>query len=226
MNILIVSGHPDDAEFAIGGILLMLSKKHKLTQLVLTDGGAGTFNDVEKRKREQENASKMLGAKLVWLGKPDCSLEHTRNAAIELAQHIRDAKPDVIFAPYPELKGDIHDGRAHPDHRAAGRLVRDAARYARFNISELKGDKHDTKQVYWFMITPEEASVAIPIDSVTEELQQLMKCHESQLQLRKSSVGEMLLQFRKNAAMRYRTAQYVEMLATDLPLLVDAEKLF
>lgn len=226
MRILVFCAHPDDAEFNIGSTLLQLSTEHELTLIVLTDGSAGSHGSATIRKAEQEAAARMLGATLVWGGKADCSLEYTRAAALEVAQMIRTHKPHVIFAPYYDVRGDVHDGRAHPDHRVTGQLVRDGARYARFNIQELTGEKHDTKQLFWFMLSHSlSATIAVPVAD-EEQLKALFHCHASQMKLKNSSIEQYLLQLRRQAAMSYPGIDAVELLYTDLPFAVSAMKLF
>jgi LmbE family N-acetylglucosaminyl deacetylase len=229
MKVLVFAAHPDDPEFAMGGTLLHLAKKCFVTICVLTDGGAGTYGTPGVRKQEQQAAADFVGAKLRWLGKPDCSVENTRALAVELAQIIRDEEPTIVLTPHWDQRGSIHDGKAHPDHRELGFAVRDAARLARFRIAALTGKTHCTQEVWYYMATDRSSGVAlsIPVDAVVAQLQELWACHTSQLSLRDGTVADHLLSMRANAAAQLRGVKYAEHLASDAPVNADlVAKLF
>ncbi len=221
MRILVFSAHPDDAEFALGGTLALLAKRHELVMAVMTDGSAGSYGDTKTRKKEQEAAAELLGAKLLWQGLPDTSLEHDRKHTLQVAQIIRDVQPELILSNWWGLSGDVLDGRAHPEHRIMGLLVRDGARYARFGVSELTAEKHKTHSILWYMVGSREARIAVPVDSVLDTMQKLWDCHKSQTQLRGSKLIEFLTLQRRAQAEHYPDAKYVEFLGADKPVSID-----
>lgn len=219
MRILIFSAHPDDAEFNIGGIVLRLAKAHELTLAVMTDGSAGSYGDSKTRKVEQECAAEMYGATLLWEGLRDCSLQHDNKTVLRVAQIIRDAKPDVIISPHWNLNGDVLEGKVHPEHRIMGELIRDAARYARFNIEGVKGDRHKTPWVLWYMLNePLTARLAISVDSVAGRLPELWDCHKTQTQLKDGKLKEYLESERKTHAALYPGSGMIEFLDAEKPL--------
>lgn len=130
-SVLCIQPHPDDTDIAAGGLVAKLAKRGvEVVYVTLTDGGLGT-RDPEtypeklalERRREQEEAARVLGVKeLVWLNYRDGELQPTLEARLELVLLIRKYKPDMVLAPDPWLSYE-----AHPDHRATGILAAEAA---------------------------------------------------------------------------------------------------
>src|SRR5437667_765805 len=110
LDYLIVAPHPDDAELAAGGsILLLRAQGASVGVLDLTDGEPTPHGSLEIRKRETDAATAILG--LDWrgnLGLPNRSLVADLDARRRLAEAFRELRPQTIFAPYWE--------DAHPDH--------------------------------------------------------------------------------------------------------------
>jgi LmbE family N-acetylglucosaminyl deacetylase len=222
MRVLVFAAHPDDAEFGAGGTLLKLAERCDLTICALTDGSAGTHGCASVRREEQKAAATFLGADLIQLDMRDCLVENTRANAFKLAQVIRDVKADIVLVPHWDQRGGIHDGLAHPDHRHLGLLVRDAARFARFGIDELTGERHVVQQVWYYMVPRlVKPAIAIPIDDVLPRLRELWACHATQLALRDGHIVEHLLHSRGVAAEQLRGVQYAELLDSDAPVRLD-----
>jgi LmbE family N-acetylglucosaminyl deacetylase len=218
MRVLVFCAHPDDAEFAMGGTLVQMGKHHELSLVVMTDGGAGSYGTVAQRKNEQEIAAQLVGAKLRWGGLHDCYLDYTRAQALQIAQLIREEQPDVIFCPHWDQRGGSYDGKAHPDHRALGLLVRDAARLARFKITGVAGTPHATKHVLWYMVPDHRtAKVLVPVRDV-DAFRALLHAHQSQMQLKNGGVEEYLLRVRSSAAQHAADIDYGELFDADGPL--------
>jgi LmbE family N-acetylglucosaminyl deacetylase len=221
MRVLVFCAHPDDAEFALGGTLLRLAEHHSLTLVVVTDGGAGSHGDPVTRQREQDAAARFLGAQLVWLGEPDCSLEYTRERVMRLAALIREHRPDLILVPHPDQTGGIHDGLAHPDHRHLGLAMRDAARFARFRIP-VDGERHETKHLWYYMVPRDRVpKLLVPIDAVEHKLVELWKSHASQTRLRDGKIIEHLLAHRHVCAGDLKDCSLAEAIDSDTPIPVD-----
>jgi LmbE family N-acetylglucosaminyl deacetylase len=137
---LAVVAHPDDAEFQCGATLAKWARAGcEVHHLVLTDGSKGTWDRdadtaalVERRRDEQRNAARALGARgdVVFLGRTD----NTTRA--EVAAVIRRLSPAVVLGHDPWKRY-----RLHPDHAAAGRIVVDgivAARDPFFHRDQLE----------------------------------------------------------------------------------------
>lgn len=220
MRILIFSAHPDDAEFAMGGTLLLLAKQHDVTICTMTDGCAGTFGNAEVRREEAQVAAEFARARLLWIGKRDCTLEYTRYQAFEIASIIRAEKPDLVFAPGPS-DGSYRSGKKHPDHVALGKCVRDAARFARFNIDEIQGERHTIRQLIYYMLDAHEATLAVAVDEVREQLKELWAKHATQMQLRDNNIERHLLEWRAINADQQRGTKLVECFKTEEPYILD-----
>jgi N-acetylglucosamine malate deacetylase 1 len=125
--LLAFGAHPDDIEFGAGGIIAGETARGRAAHFVVgTRGEAATHGTPEQRAAEAAAGAAALGATLefVDLG-GDTALTATRAHALVVAAVIRRVRPGIVLAPtvVPDQ---------HPDHAALGRLVRDAARLARY----------------------------------------------------------------------------------------------
>jgi len=147
LDYLVIAPHPDDAELAVGGtILLLRSEGASVGVLDLTDGEPTPHGSREIRQRETAEATRLLG--LDWRGNLGLSnrlLQPTLQARGLLAGMIRQLRPRVLFAPYWD--------DAHPDHVAASELV-DAARFwSKLTKTELPGAPHyPDRIIYYFSV--------------------------------------------------------------------------
>jgi LmbE family N-acetylglucosaminyl deacetylase len=133
-KVMCVQPHPDDTDVAAGGTVAKLAARGvEVVYVALTDGRLGTHDPAvrpeelaEERRREQEEAARILGVKeLVWLGVRDGELQPTLELRWKLVEIIRRFKPDLVMAPDPWLTYE-----AHPDHRHAGILASEAVLFA------------------------------------------------------------------------------------------------
>ena len=120
LDLLAIAAHRDDVELTCGGTLLVAAARGRTTGILdLTQGEAGTRGSAELRAREAEQAAGILGVSArANLGLPDAGVVNTPETRLLLAEEIRRLRPRVVIA--PALTG------RHPDHIAAGQLVRDA----------------------------------------------------------------------------------------------------
>ncbi len=125
LSVVAFGAHPDDVELSCGGTLALLAAAGERTVIVdLTRGEMGSRGTPETRNQEAARAAEILGAagrENLDLG--DARLEVTLAARHRVAEVIRRHRPDLVLAPWGE--------DPHPDHAAAGRLVREAAFDAR-----------------------------------------------------------------------------------------------
>lgn len=136
-KILIISAHPDDADFAAGGtVLKWLKKGAKGAIVIATNGNKGSHNHdhshdqlSEIRKQEQLAASEFLGLEKTWfLDYPDAHLEVSQELKEKLVRIIREYKPDILFTWDPTFYYSLERNMVnHPDHRAIGEAALDAA---------------------------------------------------------------------------------------------------
>ena len=130
-RVLVVTPHPDDAEFWCGGTVAKWIKEGAEVHYVLcTDGSKGTSDrnvtaqDLGTRRRqEQRDAARVLGVNdVVELNHPDGELEDTSDFRRELVRQIRLVRPDVVICPEPYRKNLAW----HRDHRITGQVTLDA----------------------------------------------------------------------------------------------------
>jgi bacillithiol biosynthesis deacetylase BshB1 len=184
MRILAVGAHPDDVEFGCAPILIQeVRNGHEARILVTSKGEAASAGDPEERAQEARDAARIIGAAIQFLELGgDCHIEHNTANAMTVAREIRRAKPDVILAP--------HLGEnQHPDHAAVGKIVRDAARLARYgglqDLEELP--PHPITSLYYYTITQvliEPPEVVLDVTAAREAWETAIQCHKSQMRTR------------------------------------------
>ncbi len=125
---LVVTAHPDDAEFQAGATIAAWTEEGiEVVYCVITDGDAGGADPkvprevrARIRRAEQEAAAKVLGVTDVrFLGYPDGRLVPDLALRRDISRVIREVRPDRVLMQSPEINWRwLPD--AHPDHRAAG----------------------------------------------------------------------------------------------------------
>jgi LmbE family N-acetylglucosaminyl deacetylase len=132
--VLAFGAHPDDIEFGCGGVIAQETRGGRAAHFVVCSRGeAATHGQPEQRVAEARQAAAVLGATIEFVEfDGDSHLEVRTAHAITLAGVLRRVRPAVVLAPsFVENQ--------HPDHARLGRLVRDAARLARFGgVPELR----------------------------------------------------------------------------------------
>lgn len=185
MKILAVGPHPDDIEFACAPLLIQEIKKGNQVRIaVLSKGEAASHGTPEERVEEAHAAARVMGAELGFLDHlldrgGDCHLRHSPENAFAIAGEIRRFQPRIVLAPHP-------DENQHPDHSAAARLVRDAARLARYGgLKELRDlAPHTIGNLYFYSITQSfsvNPDIVIDTSSIECEWEAAIACHKSQM---------------------------------------------
>lgn len=125
-RVLAVGAHPDDVELGCGGTLLAhVAAGDAVTVLVMTGGENGPTSgaadeQVRLRRREQEAAARVLGARLLWGGLTDCQVVGDSTAVSVVERAIAAVEADVVYVHAPE--------DSHQDHRAVSAATLSAAR--------------------------------------------------------------------------------------------------
>lgn len=129
-RILLVTAHPDDSEFYIGGTLNQLSKTAEIHQVICTDGDKAyyPFEDHERNRRvrkaeAQAAADAWKGREVIFLGYPDGRLRDNEGVVARMKEIIERIKPQYILA----FDGDYPPRASHQDHRRAGDITKKAA---------------------------------------------------------------------------------------------------
>ena len=126
---MVVTAHPDDAEWSCSGSVAKWTREGwDVIYVLCTDGSKGSEDRkisekklVSIREEEQRKAGEILGLKAVeFLGYPDGYLEPTLDLRKDISREIRKYKPSILITTNPtrDLLGRGYIG--HPDHFAAG----------------------------------------------------------------------------------------------------------
>lgn len=187
-DILVVCPHPDDAEFGIAGTVAKWTKEgKKVVYAVCTNGDKGTSDRslapeklVRIREREQKAAAKVLGVReVVFLRRPDQSLEDTPEFRKDIVRLIRQFRPEIVAtgSPYRRYLW-------HRDHRITGQVVLDAVYpFARDHLAfpELLAEglePHKVKEVWLW--AGDETNHHIDITDTFDTKIAALRCHKSQ----------------------------------------------
>ena len=122
-RVLAVGAHPDDIELGCGATLLAHSAAgDAVTMLVMTGGENGPGDDeaITGRRREQEQAARTLGARLLWGGQVDCAVTPDAATVAVVERAIKETEADVVYVHAPD--------DSHQDHRAVAAATLSAAR--------------------------------------------------------------------------------------------------
>ena len=155
--LLAVGAHPDDVEFGCGGVVALEARAGRAAHiLVCSRGEAASRGAPAQRIAEAEGAAALLGATVEFVELDgDAHLEVRAAHAIKIAGILRRVRPGIVLAP------SLVENQ-HPDHARLGRIVRDAARLARYGgVEELRdAPAHAIGQLLYYAVTPE----AEPLD--------------------------------------------------------------
>ena len=187
-TLLAFGAHPDDIEFGCGGVIARETQSGRTAHFIICSRGeSGTNGTPAERTAEAEKSAAILGAtcEFIDLGR-DAHLAHTVENTLKLAAIIRRIRPQIVLAP------TVAENQ-HPDHTAVGRLVRDAARLARYGgVAELRDTPaHAIASLLFYAITPDAEPTdrsAILIDisapAVIATWTAAMEAHASQMRTR------------------------------------------
>ena len=129
-EVMVVTPHPDDAEWGVAGSVARWTGEGKdIIYVVCTNGDKGTSDPNLKpaelakiREEEQLAAAKLLGVReVIFLRHPDQSLEDNHEFRKELVRLIRMYRPETVVTADPYRRYIWHR-----DHRIAARVTLDA----------------------------------------------------------------------------------------------------
>jgi len=188
-QVMVVTPHPDDAEFGVAGTVARWTGEGKdIIYVVCTNGDKGTSDtnmkpDELARIREQEQlaAAKLLGVReVIFLRYPDQALEDTPEFRKEIVRLIRMYRPETVVtaAPYRRYIW-------HRDHRIASRVTLDAVfPYARDflaypDLLEQGLQPHKVKEV--LLWGAEDPNYRSNITDTFDIKIAALRCHRSQI---------------------------------------------
>ena len=129
-QIMVVTPHPDDAEWGVAGSVARWTGEGKdIVYVVCTNGDKGTSDTnmtpdelAGIREREQLAAARLLGVReVIFLRHPDQCLEDTPEFRKEIVRLIRMYQPETVVTADPYRRYIWHR-----DHRITGQVVLDA----------------------------------------------------------------------------------------------------
>ena len=119
VDILAFGAHPDDVELGCAGTLSLSISQGKSAAIIdLTEGELGTRGDVQKRKREAQNAAKILNIKHRENLKFKDGFKNDEPHQIAVIKKIRSLKPKIV------LCNAFRD--RHIDHGKGNKLVNES----------------------------------------------------------------------------------------------------
>lgn len=184
-RLLILGAHPDDAEFAAGGLATIYRQLDRDVKMVsVSDGGAGHHERsprelVPLRRQEAAAAAAVIGAMSETWDFPDGSLEPTLALRERIIREIREFRPDLV------LTHRICD--YHPDHRAVGQCVQDASYMVTVPpvVPDVPALRKDPVVAYLPDLFTRPASlradVMIDIEPHLDTIARMLACHRTQL---------------------------------------------
>ena len=176
VDVLAVGAHPDDVELAIGGsVAKLVDLGYDVTLLDLTRGEMGSRGTPEIRAEEAAAAAKVLGvSERIGLDMGDGILMDTLENRKALIEIIRRTRPKIVLAPYWD---DLH-----PDHAAAGRLLRAVIYPVGFANYPAEGEPYRPNEALFYMMhTPFEPRFIFDVTGYWERKIEAIRCFASQV---------------------------------------------
>ncbi len=186
---MVVTPHPDDAEYGVAGTVARWTGEGKdVIYVVCTNGDKGTSdpnikpNELARiREQEQLAAAKLLGVReVIFLRHPDQTLEDTPEFRKEIVRLIRMYQPETVVTADPYRRYIWHR-----DHRITSRVTLDAIfPYARDFLSypdllEEGLQPHKVKEV--LLWGSEDANYRSNITNTFDIKIAALRCHKSQV---------------------------------------------
>lgn len=185
LNILIFGAHPDDPDYAAGGVAALYARQgHQVKMVSLTNGDAGHHTEggaplAWRRRAEAAAAGKALGVEYITLDIHDGALLPTLENRHQVIAIIRAFQPDLVMVHRPN--------DYHPDHRYASQLVQDASYMV--TVPNVVSHVPHLRTMPVIVHTwdhfqkpyPFQADVVVAIDEVIEQKFNALHCHTSQM---------------------------------------------
>lgn len=190
-DVLVITPHPDDAEFgAAGSVAKMIKQGKEVVYVVCTTGGKGTEDINTKpqelastREKEQKKAAQVLGVReVVFLRYPDQEIEDNSQFRKQIVRQIREFKPKLVITSDPYRRYIWHR-----DHRVVGQVVLDAVfPYARDiwaypDLLEEGLYPHKVKEVWLWASEKEDINYRSDITLTFDLKLKALRCHKSQI---------------------------------------------
>ena len=188
-QVMVVTPHPDDAEYGVAGTVVhWISQGKEIIYVVCTNGDKGTSDPSIKpeelakiREEEQIAAANLLGVReVIFLRHPDQGLEDTSEFRMEIVRLLRTYRPETVVTADPYRRYVWHR-----DHRITGQVTLDAIfPYARdlFSYPDLMEEglyPHKVREV--LLWGTEDANYRSDITETFHVKLTALRCHGSQV---------------------------------------------
>ncbi len=178
LDALFISPHADDVEVFCGATVAKLAATgYRVGIADLTAGELATNGTPEDRRRESLNAAAALGVTLPRpvLTLPDGGVdEHDPAQVCAVVEVLRAARPRLLFGPFPRDR--------HPDHEAAGRLLRRAVFLAGLSHFDAAGEAHRPRALVFYPChAPVEPDFLVDVSQFMPARDAALACYVSQL---------------------------------------------
>jgi LmbE family N-acetylglucosaminyl deacetylase len=188
-QVVVVTPHPDDAEYGVAGtVVRWVGEGKEVIYVVCTNGDKGTSDASVKpeelaktREEEQIAAANLLGVReVIFLRHTDQGLEDTCEFRKEIVKLIRLYQPETVVTADPYRRYIWHR-----DHRITGQITLDAIfPYARDHLSypDLMGEglyPHKVKEV--LLWGTEDVNHRSDITETFHVKLTALQCHRSQV---------------------------------------------
>jgi LmbE family N-acetylglucosaminyl deacetylase len=196
-TILVVGAHPDDNDFGAGATIAKATNQGaEVIYLIATTGQRGSSDEnmtperlSDIRKKEQEEAAKVLGVREVrFLDYVDGELTPDIKLKEQVVINIRRYKPDITFSMDPSFFYFRDYGFVnHSDHRAIGEatldacfpLARDFLSFPEHAKAGLK--PHKVKEILLYSFVPENANFYVDVTDTFDIKINALALHKSQV---------------------------------------------
>jgi LmbE family N-acetylglucosaminyl deacetylase len=194
-DVLVLSAHPDDAEFGAAGTVAKWTDEGKtVVYVICTNGDKGTSDrslvpeELSKiRRKEQQAAAEVLGVhEVVFLDHPDQGLEDTPELRKQIVRLIRTYRPRVLVTSDPYRRY-----LWHRDHRIIGQVAMDAVfPFARDHLAypdmlDEGLEPHKVAEILFW--GADDINFRSDITGTFERKIEALRCHASQIQEFKAS---------------------------------------
>jgi bacillithiol biosynthesis deacetylase BshB1 len=179
IDIIAFSPHPDDAEMGCGGILLKLKDQGYRTGIIdLSRAELSTNGDPETRKKETEEASKILGLDVREnLELEDGNIKNDADSRLRVINVLRKYRPSLALIPFKEDR--------HPDHENSYKLLKDAIFISGLRKFKTELDFHRPHIVVSYMLHYEfKPSFIVDISRYYEKKLEAVSAYRSQFYTR------------------------------------------
>lgn len=200
VDVMVISAHPDDAEFGVAGSVARWTGDSKaVVYVVCTSGDKGTADPgltpsglAAVREEEQKAAAAIVGVReVVFLRIPDQGVEDTHEFRRLLVRMIRLYRPGVVVTSDPYRRY-----LSHRDHRIVGQVALDAVYpYARDHLAypdllrEGLGPHKVREMLFW---GSEAVNYRSDITATFDKKLAALLCHTSQVKEWQTNIKEWL----------------------------------